>query len=51
MWYYVTLSNVCIGVFNSVNEVNHFLIRKGYTIINIHQKCENETIVEVVHTW
>ena len=47
MWYYVTVNKVCIGMFNSVNEVNHFLARKGYTIINIYQKCENEVIVEV----
>ena len=47
MWYYVTVNNVCIGMFNSVEEVNHFLARKGYTIIHIGQVCENETIVEV----
>ena len=47
MWYYVTLNTVCIGMFNSVEEVNRFLARKGYTIIHISQVRENETIVEV----
>lgn len=47
MWYYVTLDETVIAIYNSVEEVNHFIARKGYTIINIHQKCENETIVEV----
>ena len=47
MWYYVTLNNICVGMFNSVEEVNHFLARKGYTIIHIQQARENETIYEV----
>lgn len=47
MWYYVTVNTVCIQICNSVEEVNRFLARKGYTIIDIHLKRENETIVEV----
>lgn len=47
MWYYVTCNEVCISMFNSVEEVNHFLARRGYTIINTEQVRENETIVEV----
>ncbi len=47
MWYYVTVDEKCIGMYNSVEEVNRFLARKGYTIINTKQVRENETIVEV----
>lgn len=47
MWYYVTVNETCIQICNSVEEVNRFLARRGYTIINIYQKGEIETIVEV----
>lgn len=47
MWYYVTVNSVCIQICNSVEEVNRFLARNGYTIVGIHQKNENEVIVEV----
>lgn len=47
MWYYVIANMACIQICNSVEEVNRFLAHGGYTIINIHQECENETIVEV----
>lgn len=48
MWYYVTVNETCIGMYNSIEDVNHFLAHKGYTIINTEQTKENETIVEVV---
>lgn len=48
MWYYVTVNETCIGMYNNIEEVNHFLARKGYTIIGTKQTQENETIVEVV---
>lgn len=47
MWYYITHNYVCIGVYDNIEDVNHFLARKGYTIINTYQKRELETIVEV----
>ena len=50
MWYYVTLDKTVIGVYNSVEEVNHFIARKGYTIIGTIQAHENETLV-IVEKW
>lgn len=48
MWYYVTVNETCIGMYNSVEDVNHFLARKGYTIINTYlTELDNCTIVEV----
>ena len=48
MWYYVTVDKTCIGMYNSVEEVNKFIARKGYTIIKTEQEHEDSTIVEVV---
>lgn len=47
MWYYIVTDHICIGMFNSVEDVNHFLARKGYTVTDIKQVRENDTIVEV----
>lgn len=49
MLYYVTVNETCISIFNSIEEVNHFLARKGYTVIKCEQVREFETIVEVAH--
>lgn len=48
MLYYVTCNEVCISMFNSVEDVNHFLARRGYTIVNTYlTELDNCTIVEV----
>lgn len=47
MWYYVTLDKTVIGIYNSIEEVNHFIARKGYTVIDVKQVRDNETYVEV----
>lgn len=47
MWYYVVHLNVCIYVSDNVEDVNHFLARKGYTVIDVKQVRDNETYVEV----
>ena len=45
--YYVTENDTYIGKFKTVEEVNHFVASKGYTIIDIHYYNTVEIIVEV----
>ena len=49
MWYYVTFNEICIGMFNSIEEVNHFLAQNGYTVIKLEQTREFETFIEVTY--
>ena len=49
MWYYVVLNNMCIGICNSIEDVNCLLARNKLTVIKLEQKREFETIVEVAH--
>ena len=49
MWYYVTVNGTCIGIYNNIEDVNHFLARKNYTVIKCEQARELETIIEVAH--
>ena len=47
MWYYVIVNGTCIGIYNSIEDVNRFLARKNYTVIKCERVRELETIVEV----
>lgn len=49
MWYYVTVNERCIGMFNSIEEVNRFLARNQYTVIKLEQTREFETCIEVTY--
>lgn len=49
MWYYVTVNGKCIGIYNNIEEVNHFLARNGYTVISLEQRREFKTIIEVAY--
>lgn len=49
MWYYVVLNNMCIGIYNSIEDVNGLLARNKLTVIKLEQKREFETIVEVAY--
>lgn len=49
MWYYVTVNEICIGMFNSIKDVNRFLAHNQYTVIKLEQTREFETIIKVTY--
>lgn len=49
MWYHVIANEICISIFNSIEEVNRFLARNQYTVIKVEQTRESATFIEVTH--
>lgn len=49
MRYYVVLNSFCIGIYNSIEDVNRLLARNKLTVIKLEQKREFETIIDVAY--
>lgn len=45
--YYVMSNDCCIGIFVYIDDVNRFLARKGYSVVNIKHSYDNGVLVEV----